>query len=181
MKKLGPTPTLMTKNAISFINSLFSAFGSGIMAPKTGVVLQNRGSSFNLNSNHVNCIEGGKRPMHTIIPGMVTKSSKTIAPFGVMGGQYQSAGHANFISNVLDLGFDIQHAMDQPRSFAIDGRLQMEENFAPSILADLEKRGHQIEKMSKPLGGSQCIWINHEDGVLIGGSDPRNDGCAMGY
>ena len=168
-------------NAISFINSLFSAFGSGIMAPKTGVVLQNRGSSFNLNSNHVNCIEGGKRPMHTIIPGMVTKSSKTIAPFGVMGGQYQSAGHANFISNVLDLGFDIQHAMEQPRSFAIDGRLQMEENFAPSILADLEKRGHQIEKMSKPLGGSQCIWINHEDGVLIGGSDPRKDGCAIGY
>ena len=168
-------------NAISFINSLFSAFGSGIMAPKTGVVLQNRGSSFNLNSSHVNCIEGGKRPMHTIIPGMVTKSSKTIAPFGVMGGQYQSTGHANFISNVLDLGFDIQQAMDQPRSFAIDGRLQMEENFAPSILADLEKRGHQIEKMSKPLGGSQCIWINHEDGVLIGGSDPRKDGCAMGY
>ncbi len=119
--------------------------------------------------------------MHTIIPGMVTKSSKTIAPFGVMGGQYQSTGHANFISNVLDLGFDIQQAMDQPRSFAIDGRLQMEENFAPSILADLEKRGHQIEKMSKPLGGSQCIWINHEDGVLIGGSDPRKDGCAMGY
>ena len=168
-------------NAISFINSLFSGFGSGIMAEKTGIVLQNRGSSFNLNPDHVNCIEGGKRPMHTIIPGMITKDTKTIAPFGVMGGQYQSAGHANFISNVLDLGFDVQQAMDQPRSFAINQQLQMEENFSPSTFADLENRGHQIENLRKPLGGSQCIWINHEDGVLIGGSEPRKDGCAMGY
>ena len=168
-------------NAISFINSLFSGFGSGIMAAKTGILLQNRGSSFNLNPDHVNCIEGGKRPMHTIIPGMVTKGTKTIAPFGVMGGQYQSAGHANFISNVLDLGLDVQQAMDQPRSFAINQQLQMEENFAPSIFTDLTNRGHQIEKLGKPRGGSQCIWINHEDGVLIGGSEPRKDGCAMGY
>ena len=151
------------------------------MAEKTGIVLQNRGSSFNLNPDHVNCIEGGKRPMHTIIPGMITKDTKTIAPFGVMGGQYQSAGHANFISNVLDLGFDVQQAMDQPRSFAINQQLQMEENFSPSTFADLENRGHQIENLRKPLGGSQCIWINHEDGVLIGGSEPRKDGCAMGY
>ena len=119
--------------------------------------------------------------MHTIIPGMVTKGTKTIAPFGVMGGQYQSAGHANFISNVLDLSLDVQQAMDQPRSFAINQQLQMEENFAPSIFTDLTNRGHQIEKLGKPLGGSQCIWINHEEGVLIGGSEPRKDGCAMGY
>lgn len=168
-------------NAISFINSLFSGFGSGIMAPASGVILQNRGSSFQVDQSHTNRIEGGKRPLHTIIPGMVTRGSKTIAPFGVMGGQYQSTGHSNFISNVIDLELDIQEAMDQPRSFAIDENLQLEDNFASDVYSNLSSRGHNIENMKKPLGGSQCIWIDHENSVLIGGSDPRKDGCAIGY
>ncbi|MBH69525.1 MAG: gamma-glutamyltransferase [Rhodospirillaceae bacterium] len=168
-------------NAVSFINSLFSGFGSGIMAPTSGVIMQNRGSSFQINNNHVNRIEGGKRPLHTIIPGMITRSGQTIGPFGVMGGQYQSTGHSNFISNIVDLNLDIQQAMDQPRSFAIDGKLQLEDNFCDETTTELERRGHEIENMNKPLGGSQCIWIDHDNGVLIGGSDPRKDGCAIGY
>lgn len=168
-------------NAISFINSLFSGFGSGIMAPKSGVILQNRGSSFLIDDTHVNRIEGGKRPMHTIIPGMLTQNEKAVAPFGVMGGQYQSTGHSNFISNILDRGLDLQEAMDQPRSFAIDGKLQVENNFSSTVCEKLQKKGHELEFVEKPLGGSQAVWIDHTNGVLIGASDPRKDGCAIGY
>ena len=168
-------------NAISFINSLFSGFGSGIMAQNSGVVLQNRGSSFLMDDSHVNKIEGGKRPMHTIIPGLITQNGQTVAPFGVMGGQYQSTGHSDFISNVVDHGMDVQEAMDQPRSFACDETLQMEDSFSPELYIGLEKRGHKLEHLSKPLGGSQCVWIDHNNGVLTGGSDPRKDGCAIGY
>jgi gamma-glutamyltranspeptidase / glutathione hydrolase len=168
-------------NAISFINSLFAGFGTGIMAPKSGVMLHNRGSSFRIDAEHVNRIEGGKRPMHTIIPGMVMRDGKTIAPFGVMGGQYQSVGHSGFLSDVLDRGFDVQEAMDAPRSFAHGGVLQVEDNFAPETYAELKRRGHVLEHMQTPLGGSQCVWIDHENGTLTGGSDPRKDGCAIGY
>jgi gamma-glutamyltranspeptidase / glutathione hydrolase len=168
-------------NAISFINSLFAGFGSGILTPKSGVMLQNRGSSFRMDVDHVNRIEGGKRPMHTIIPGMVMRDGKAIAPFGVMGGQYQSVGHGNFLSHVLDRGMDVQEAMDAPRSFANDGVLQVEDHFAPETYTELERRGHVLEHMDSPLGGSQCVWIDHENGTLTGGSDPRKDGCAIGY
>jgi gamma-glutamyltranspeptidase / glutathione hydrolase len=168
-------------NAISFINSLFAGFGSGIMAPNSGVMLQNRGSSFRVDPDHINRIEGGKRPMHTIIPGMVMRGGKAIAPFGVMGGQYQSTGHGNFLSHVLDRGLDIQEAMDAPRSFAIGGVLQVEDHFATETYAELERRGHDLEHVDTPLGGSQCVWIDHENGTLIGASDPRKDGCALGY
>jgi gamma-glutamyltranspeptidase/glutathione hydrolase len=170
-------------NAISFINSLFAGFGSGIMAPESGVMLQNRGSSFRVDADHVNRIEGGKRPMHTIIPGMLMRDGKAIAPFGVMGGQYQSVGHTNFLSHVLDEGMDVQEAMDAPRSFATAGVLQVEDHFEPEVYAELERRGHVLEEVNPlaPLGGSQCVWIDHENGTLTGGSDPRKDGCAMGY
>ncbi len=168
-------------NAISFINSLFAGFGSGIMAERSGVMLQNRGSSFRVDHDHANRIEGGKRPMHTIIPGMVMKDSATVAPFGVMGGHYQPVGHASLLSHVLDRGLDIQEAMDQPRSLAINGVLQVENAFAPETYVELERRGHVLEHVATPLGGSQCVWIDRTEGVLIGGSDPRKDGCAIGY
>ncbi len=168
-------------NAISFINSLFSGFGTGIMAPLSGVMLQNRGSSFLMDDFHANKIEGGKRPMHTIIPGMIVQNGETIAPFGVMGGQYQSIGHANFISNVLDRGLDIQEAMDQPRSFGFQNVLQVEDHFNVDTYKELERRGHTLEHMEMPLGGSQCIWIDRANSVVIGGSDPRKDGSAIGY
>ena len=168
-------------NAISFINSLFAGFGTGIMAPNSGVMLQNRGSSFRVDAEHVNRIEGGKRPMHTIIPAMVMRDGKAIAPFGVMGGQYQSVGHSNFLGHVLDRGLDVQEAMDAPRSFAYGGVLQVEDHFAPETYVELERRGHTLEHVVTPLGGSQCVWIDHENGTLTGASDPRKDGCAMGY
>lgn len=170
-------------NAISFINSLFSGFGTAIMAPRSGVLLHNRGSSFRVDPGHANRIEGGKRPMHTIIPGMVAREGRAIAPFGVMGGQYQSVGHANFLSHVLDDGLDVQEAMDRPRSFAFAGALQVEDHFAPETCRELERRGHVLERApaNAPLGGSQCVWIDRANGVLTGGSDPRKDGCAIGY
>src|SRR3546814_6861984 len=151
------------------------------MAPQSGVRLQNRGRSFRIEEGHVNAVAPGKRPMHTIIPGMAVKDGKAVAPFGVMGGQYQSTGHANFISNILDLGLDVQEAMDASRSFATAGKLQVENTFPAETLAALEARGHVLEPMGRPLGGSQAVWIDHANGCLIAGSDPRKDGCALGY
>jgi len=144
-------------------------------------MLQNRGRSFRLEEGHANAIAPNKRPMHTIIPGMVVKDGKAVAPFGVMGGQYQSTGHANFISNILDRCLDVQEAMDQPRSFALAGKLQVESTFPADTLAALEARGHVLEHMARPLGGSQAVWIDRANGCLIAGSDPRKDGCALGY
>ncbi|MBO6560086.1 MAG: gamma-glutamyltransferase [Nisaea sp.] len=169
-------------NAISFINSLFSGFGSMIMAPKSGVMLHSRGNSFHVKEGHPNCIEPRKRPMHTIIPGFAFKNGTPVAPFGVMGGQYQSTGQANFISNVVDRGLDVQEAMDAPRSFATtEGVLQVECTFEEATYATLEARGHTLERVDKPIGGSQCVWRDPETGILQAGSDPRKDGHASGY
>ncbi|MCR9176864.1 MAG: gamma-glutamyltransferase [Alphaproteobacteria bacterium] len=167
--------------SISFINSLFSGFGSAIMAPESGVMLHNRGQSFNLIEGHVNAIAPGKRPMHTIIPGMLSKDGTILGPFGVMGGQYQSTGHASFLTNVIDFGMDPQEAMDAPRSFALKGELQVERTLAPETYAALEARGHVLKHMDKPIGGSQAVMIDPDTGVLTGASDPRKDGCALGY
>ena len=98
-----------------------------------------------------------------------------------MGGQYQSTGQANFISNVVDLGHDIQEAMDAPRSFATEGILQVESGFTPEIYTALEAKGHKLDRVEKPIGGSQCVWRDPETGVLQAGSDPRKDGHATGY
>ncbi|HAD29670.1 MAG TPA: gamma-glutamyltransferase [Rhodobacteraceae bacterium] len=171
------------RNAASFINTLFHGWGSGLTAPKSGVVLQNRGHGFSLTRGHPNCIEGGKRPLHTIIPGMLTKGGKVVMPFGVMGGQYQAFGHLQFLSRFFDYGMDVQEAMDVPR-FMVDpftGEVEIETAVPQFIRDELATKGHQIVKPQKPIGGSQAIWIDWEQGVLTGGSDPRKDGCAIGY
>jgi gamma-glutamyltranspeptidase/glutathione hydrolase len=170
------------RNAVSFINSLFSSFGSGILAPKTGVMLQNRGMSFRVDPDHPNGIAPGKRPMHTIIPGMVVKDGRTVMPFGVMGGHYQVMGHGHFLTNLLDLGLDLQEAIDLPRVFAAQsGPVEVESGVSAEVAAGLAARGHQLTPPPKPIGGGQAIWIDWESGVLTGASDPRKDGCALGY
>jgi gamma-glutamyltranspeptidase/glutathione hydrolase len=170
------------RNAVSFINSLFSSFGSGILAPRTGVMLQNRGMSFRVDPDHPNGIAPGKRPMHTIIPGMVVKDGRMVMPFGVMGGHYQVMGHGHFLTNLLDFGLDLQEAIDLPRVFAAQsGPVEVESGVPAEVAAGLAARGHQLTPPPKPIGGGQAIWIDWESGVLTGASDPRKDGCALGY
>ena len=168
-------------NAVSFINSLFNPFGSGIYAPKSGVLLHNRGWGFRLDAAHPNALAPNKRPMHTIVPGMVMKGERCVMPFGVMGGHYQSTGHGNFLSNVFDLGMDIQAASEAPRSFAFDGVLSLESTLPKSVGDDLAARGHDVRWPDMPLGGCQAIWIDHERGALFGATDHRKDGVALGY
>jgi gamma-glutamyltranspeptidase / glutathione hydrolase len=168
-------------NACSFINSLFSAFGSAIVAPECGVVLHNRGTGFRTRPGHPNAIAPRKRPLHTIIPGMLVKDGRAVMPFGVMGGQYQAVGHATFLHRFIDRGMDPQQAAEAPRIFPYRGAVQVERTLPQAIVADLAGRGHRIEEQSVPLGGCQAIWIDHERGVLIGGSEPRKDGLALGY
>ncbi len=167
-------------NAVSFINSIFHPFGSGIYDPATGVLFQNRGASFHMQPGHPNVIAPGKRPMHTIIPGMVTRNGRTVMPFGVMGGHYQAAGHAAFLSGMIDLGQTVQQAIDAPRSFALGAALDIEPTLAQDIRAELERRGHILRVLTGPMGGAQAIHIR-DDGLLEGGSDSRKDGMALGY
>ena len=168
-------------NAVSFINSLFQPFGSGVYAPKSGVLLHNRGWGFRLKPGHPNALAPGKRPMHTIIPGMVMKDGRCVMPFGVMGGHYQATGHANFLSNVFDLGMDIQAASEAPRSFAFDGVLSLEPTLGNGIGTELAARGHDVKWADAAIGGCQAIWIDHARGVLLGASDHRKDGAALGF
>ncbi|MDO9526107.1 MAG: gamma-glutamyltransferase family protein [Gemmobacter sp.] len=170
--------------AVSLIYSVFHNFGSGLASQKFGIGFQNRGAGFTLTEGHPNEAGGGKRPMHTIIPGMLRRDDRLVMPFGVMGGAYQPAGHARLVSNVLDFGMDPQTAIDAPRCFAgpfsgQDG-LGLESGYTDHVMADLAAKGHLVRRIDEPLGGAQAIWL-HEDGLLEGGSDPRKDGCALGY
>ncbi|MFL5255795.1 MAG: gamma-glutamyltransferase [Rhodopila sp.] len=168
-------------NACSFINSLFEGFGSGILAHRAGVMLQNRGFGFRVERGHPNCIAGGKRPMHTIIPGMVMQDGRAVMPFGVMGGHYQPMGQSWFLTNFLEYGLDIQQAIDLPRLFPFKGKLQVERGISADVVAKLRALGHEPEPVERPHGGGQAIWIDHQRGFLVGGSEPRKDGLALGY
>ena len=171
------------QRAISFINSIYSHFGSGIVTEKTGLVLQNRGACFVVDPKHPNCIGPRKRPMHTIIPGFALRKGRPVMPFGVMGGAYQAVGHAHLITNIVDYGMDPQEALDFPRLFwAADRTTAAAERSIPAATVEgLKARGHQVVTEKNAIGGGQAIFIDRERGVLIGGSDPRKDGCAIGY
>lgn len=171
------------RNAVSFINSLFESFGSTIVAPSSGVLLNNRGQGFVLRPGHPNCIAGGKRPLNTIIPGMVTKDGRAQMSFGVMGGQYQAMGHATFLTRVLRDGIDLQKAMEMPRFAPVPGstEVEVEMTLPEEVIAGLQDRKFDLVKTSRPIGGSQAIWIDWTNGTLIGASDHRKDGLALGY
>lgn len=166
-------------NMASFINSLFFAFGSGIYAPRSGVLLHNRGSGFRLVEGHPNAIAPGKRPFHTIIPGLLAKDGKPVIALGVMGGQYQATGHLQILSGVLDRGLDIQRSSDVPRSFAFDGTLSLEPTVSTAVADDLTARGHRVIWADEPLGGFQAVQVDHKRGLMYGASDHRKDGIAL--
>lgn len=170
------------RNAVSFINSLFSPYGSGIMARESGVLFHNRGQSFSLETGHPNVIAPGKRPMHTIIPGMVTKEGRVVMAFGVMGGHYQALGHAHLLSKVFDYGLDLQTAIELPRLFPLPGtkQIDIEGRLRDSIGEELVRRGFKLRIPESAMGGAQAVWIDWERGVLLGGSDTRKDGLALG-
>jgi gamma-glutamyltranspeptidase/glutathione hydrolase len=173
-------------NVVSLINSLYLGFGSGMVAGDTGIVLQNRGYGFSLDPAHPNCIAPGKRPFHTIIPAMLLKDGRPLVSFGVMGGDMQAQGHVQVVSNLVDGGCNIQEAIDQPRFNYLDtDRVALERALAARIGAELTRRGHVVEDEAAALmrggfGGAQGIMIDAA-GTYWGGSDPRKDGCAIGF
>src|SRR6202162_1713588 len=169
------------RNVCSFINSIAHAFGSAIVSNKTGILLQNRAGGFRVQPGHPNCIGPGKRPLHTIIPSLVTKAGRAVMPFGVMGGQYQPVGQTHVLTNMLDYGCDVQEAIDMPRGLHYEGVYQLEDGVPAAIVEGLKKIGHKTTSVVGPLGGGQAIWIDWDKGTLTGGSDPRKDGCALGY
>jgi gamma-glutamyltranspeptidase/glutathione hydrolase len=175
--------TVVDKNrcSVSLIFSIFHSFGSGHSSEKFGLLFQNRGAGFTLEKNHPNELSGNKRPMHTIIPAMVKKDGRLMLVYGVMGGQYQPAGHIRVLSNLIDYGLDLQEAIDKPRSFSDSTGLILENGYSSKVADTLQKMGHNIIRPKAPLGGAQGILINNKNGVLTGGSDPRKDGLAIGY
>ena len=166
--------------AVSFINSLFHAFGSGICTRRSGILLQNRGCGFSIDPSHPNALGPAKRPLHTLIPGMIVENGRIAATFGVMGGQYQAHGHAHVASLMLDHGFDPQAALDAPRLFHEGEDVLVERGLDEATVAGLAARGHAVREAPSPIGGGQVIAIDHANGVLVGGSDPRKDGCVIG-
>ena len=169
------------RNVCSFINSIAYSFGSAIVSNKTGVLLQNRATGFRIQPGHPNCIAPRKRPLHTIMPSLVTKAGRAVMPFGVMGGQYQPVGQVHVLTNILDYGCDVQEAIDMPRGLHYENVYELEDGVPADIVDGLRKLGHQTAKAATPLGGGQAIWIDWEKGTLTSGSDPRKDGFALGY
>ena len=180
-------------NCVSLIQSNFHGFGSYHVPGHLGFALQNRGCLFALDPNHLNRLEPRKRPFHTIIPGFVTKGGQPWLSFGLMGGDMQAQGHAQVISNMIDFGMDVQQAGDvarfrhsgssEPTGQPAEGggSVALESGISAEVRRELCAKGHRLVDAPGGFGGYQAIRIDLEHGVLIGGSDPRKDGCAMGY
>ena len=170
------------RNVVSFINSIYAGFGSGLVAGDTGIMLQNRGAGFSLDANHVNRIAPHKRTLHTIIPGMIAKDGRPIVAFGVMGGQMQPQGHLQLVCNLVDFNMDVQSALDAPRFRVIDdATITVEAGVPMNVQSELARKGHQLIPPNTFFGGGQAIFLHPEYDVLVAGSDPRRDGCAVGY
>lgn len=180
-------------NAVSLIQSNYNGFGSGHVPNDLGFSLQNRGALFALDETHANALMPGKRPFHTIIPAFVTRDGKPWMSFGLMGGDMQAQGHAQIICNMIDFGMDVQEAGDAPRFYHSGssdptgkaaegaGTVALESGIGAEARKGLESRGHKLVDALGQFGGYQGIRIDLERGVLIGGSDPRKDGAAIGY
>ena len=168
-------------NAVSFINSIYDGFGTGLVCPDTGVLFHSRGRAFHVDPSHPNVVAPGKRPMHTIIPGLAFRGGELWCSFGVMGGHYQPVGQAHLLTRLLDDGLDPQAALDAPRLMPYPDDLQVEAGIGRAARLGLAERGHRLVDTGSPLGGGQAIIVDRRRGVLIGGSDPRKDGLALGY
>jgi gamma-glutamyltranspeptidase/glutathione hydrolase len=170
-------------NACSFINSVYDAFGSKRTGGATGIVLQNRGAGFTLEPGHRNEYAPGKRPFHTIIPGMVLRGGKLALAYGLMGGPMQPQGHVQFLLHHLDFGLGIQEAIDVPRWFHAQGKIVLIEHGTPrATIEALRALGHEVHPAGlRYFGGAQAIAVDAQSGVYLGASDPRKDGAALGY
>jgi gamma-glutamyltranspeptidase/glutathione hydrolase len=168
-------------NVVSYINSRFAGFGSGLVAGDTGIALQNRGWSFSLDPDHPNRIEPGKRPFHTLIPAIARFDADDWAAFGVMGGYMQPQGHVQVLSNLIDYEMPLQRALDEPRwRYREDGSLALEGRFDGNLATKLVRKGHDVTTMiPAKFGGAQIV--RHRDGVLAGATEPRKDGTVVGY
>jgi gamma-glutamyltranspeptidase/glutathione hydrolase len=167
--------------AVSFINSLYDAFGSGIVTRRSGIVMHNRGKGFVCDPAHRNCIAPRKRPMHTLVPAMVLKDGKPLMAFGVMGAHFQPMGHVYVMTNMFHYGMDPQEAIDAPRVFFEGDTVLVEESVPAAAVEGLSRLGHAVAVRGLPWGGAQIVHIDRDTGVLTGASDPRKDGCALGY
>jgi len=167
--------------AVSFINSLYSTFGIRICTEKTGILLTNRGACFTLEPGHPNVFGPNKRPLHTIIPALAMRNGRCEMSFGVMGAHYQPMGHVQIMLNSFDFGMDVQQAIDAPRFFFEGEQTSVERGTPAATIDGLRARGHKVVMADSPWGGAQTIKIDWDRGVLIAGSEPRKDGCALGY
>jgi len=177
-------------NACSFINSTYMSFGTGIVPARCGFAIQNRGANFVLDPRHPNCLAPRKRPYHTIMPGMLTAEADNslLGPLGVMGGFMQPQGHLQVVVGLVDDRLDPQAALDRPRFFLPDAspksRVLVEEGIPEEVLRGLEEKGHQVSRVAgfdRTVFGRGQVILREADGTLIGGSDPRADGCAAGW
>jgi gamma-glutamyltranspeptidase/glutathione hydrolase len=168
-------------NVVSLIQSIFESFGSGIVAGDTGITLHNRGSLFVLQPGHPNLLAPGKRPFHTLVPAMVMKDSRPWLSFGVMGGDMQPQGHVQVLLNLIDFGMNVQEAGEAARFRHSPAGLALESAVSAEARAGLEARGHKVITSFGVFGGFQGILFDPRTGVMMGGSDPRKDGHAVGY
>jgi len=168
---------------VSYIQSNYMGFGSGIVVPDTGIALQNRGAGFTLEPGHPNQVAPGKRPYHTIIPAFLTRGGQAVGPFGVMGGYMQPQGHLQMVVNTVDYGMNPQTSLDAPRWQWLHGKnVEVEMAASRHIIAGLDARGHHIAVQASVagFGRGQIIW-RLPNGAYVAGSEPRADGCAVGY
>ncbi len=171
-------------NMVSFIQSNYMGFGSGLVVPGTGIALQNRGHNFSMDPEHDNALEGGKRTYHTIIPGFLSKNGDAIGPFGVMGGFMQPQGHLQVITNLIDFNLNPQAALDAPRWQWVEGKkVWVESTFPPYLAEVLSRKGHDIEVQLEKgaFGRGQIIWRDQQSGTLFGGTESRTDGTIAAY